>query len=217
MSSEVVLYRRPTRILHWAHTGAFCVLFLTGIILFIPQLEGMAQGGLVRFIHRLGAAVFILAPLLYTLTEWKSVKTGIKLAFSWNADDLRWWKSAPRYYFLGQDTAVPQGRFNGGQRLAWLGTLTFGMVFLATGLTMWFFKTTAPPDLLRWFVFIHDISFIVSAPMFFLHVYLGLFHPTNTEAWRAISQGTVSAEYARSHYGKWYNEIAKGEQPPDWQ
>ena len=43
MRQEVEKYRKPVRILHWVHTGAFCVLFLTGLVLFIPALGFLAE------------------------------------------------------------------------------------------------------------------------------------------------------------------------------
>jgi cytochrome b subunit of formate dehydrogenase len=51
-----------------------------------------------------------------------------------------------------------------------------------------------------------DKPIIVTGAMLFVHVYLGVIHPMMTEAWRAISKGSVSTEYAKSHHGKWYEE-----------
>ena len=68
---------------------------------------------------------------------------------------------------------------------------------------MWFATGTA----VQWMVIIHDISFIVTGSMLFLHIYLGVFHPMMKEALQSIVSGKISAEYARSHHGKWYDEI----------
>ena len=59
-------------------------------------------------------------------------------------------------------------------------------------------------------VFVHDVSFIVTGTMFFLHIYLGVFHPMMTEAWNAMTSGKISAEYAKAHHGKWYTETEQG-------
>jgi formate dehydrogenase subunit gamma len=58
-------------------------------------------------------------------------------------------------------------------------------------------------------VFAHDVAFIVMGAMLFVHVYLGVIHPMMTEAWGAISKGTVSADYAKSHHGLWYDKQMK--------
>ena len=213
MPQEVEMYRKPTRILHWVHLVAFCVLFLTGLVLFIPQLGVLAQDSWTRVIHRIAAVVFIIAPLIYIPMNWKSTKEGVKLAFSWGANDIGWLKAAPQYYFLGDESAMPpQGRMNTGQKLWWLIVLVFGLVFVITGLVMWFGKTSAPPAVLLWMVFFHDVAFAVSVPMLFTHIYLGLLHPMMKESWKAVHKGTVSIDYARSHHGKWYEEAAKGKE-----
>ena len=93
MPQEVEKYRKPTRILHWVHLVSFCILFLTGLVLFVPALGVIAQDSWTRVIHRLAAVVFIIAPLIYIPINWKSTKEGIKLAFSWGTDDIGWLKA----------------------------------------------------------------------------------------------------------------------------
>ncbi|MFC1903865.1 formate dehydrogenase subunit gamma [Chloroflexota bacterium] len=211
MPQEVEMYRKPTRILHWIHMIAFCVLFLTGLVLFIPQLGVLAQDSWTRVIHRIAAVIFVVAPLIYIPMNWKSTKEGLKLAFSWGAGDIGWLKAAPRYYFFGDEKAMPaQGRMNTGQKMWWFIVIVFGVLLAITGVVMWFAKTTASPAVLQWMVFIHDIAFIVTGAMLFVHIYLGVIHPLMTESWKAIYKGKVSTEYARLHHGKWYEESAKG-------
>ena len=209
--TQVEKYRKPIRVLHWIHSGAFVLLFLTGLILFIPGLGFLAEDSWTRVIHRIGAAIFIIIPLIYLIVNPKSAFRGIKMAFTWNSDDIGWIKALPAYYFKGDESKMPpQGEMNTGQKLWWLIVVVFGLLFVITGLTMWFAKTSASPALLQWMVFIHDISFIVAGTMFLVHIYNGVFHPLFNEAWAAITGGKVSAEYAKKHHGKWYAEISKG-------
>ena len=209
-SHEVEKYRKPIRALHWVHAGAFVLLFLTGLVLFIPQLGFLAQDSWTRVIHRVAAVVFVIAPIIYLLLDWNRSWRGIKQAFTWGSEDMGWLRAAPRYYFLGDESSMPpQGSMNSGQKIWWLMVIIFGIIFVLTGLIMWFFKTIAPAALLQWMVFIHDISFIVTGAMFFVHIYLGVFHPLMTEALGSMKGGKISAEYARKHHGKWYEEVTK--------
>ena len=209
MPQEVEKYRKPTRILHWVHMVSFCLLFLTGLVLFIPGLGIIAQDSWTRVIHRIAAAIFIIAPLIYIPLNLKATGKGIKEAFSWGVEDIGWLKAAPRYYFLGDESDMPpQGAMNTGQKLWWLIVLVSSVVFTITGLIMWFAKTTASPAVLQWMVFLHDIAFIGAGSMLLLHIYLGVIHPTMTEAWKAIYKGTVSVGYAKKHHAKWYEEVA---------
>lgn len=210
---EVEKYSKPIRILHWIHTGAFVLLFLTGLILFIPQLAILAQGSWTRLIHRIGASIFVVAPLIYLSLNWKASWKGIKEAFTWGSEDIGWLKAAPSFYFLGDEKAMPpQGHMNTGQKMWWFIAIVFGVIFVITGAIMWFGKTTAPAPLLQWMVFVHDVSFIVAGSMFFVHIYLGVLHPLMTESWGAMVSGKISTEYAKTHHAKWYAEISKGKE-----
>lgn len=208
MSRQVKRYRKPTRLLHWIHAGAFVFLFLTGLVLFIPQLAFLAEDSWTRVIHRVAAVIFVVVPLWYLFINWRASWQSIKEAFTWGAEDFGWLQAAPRYYFLSDESSMPpQGHMNSGQKMWWFMVIIFGVIFVITGLIMWFFKSIAPAGLLQWTVFVHDIAFIVTGAMFFVHIYLGVFHPLMTEAWDSMARGKVSVEYARSHHGKWYNEI----------
>ena len=204
-------YRTPTRVLHWVHAGAFSILFLTGLILYLSPLAFLAADSWTRIIHRVAAIVFVVAPLIYIPLNWQSTVRGIADAFKWGSDDFGWVIAAPRYYFLADEEAMPpQGHMNTGQKMWWLLVLLFGAVFLVTGLIMWAGKTTAPAPLLQWSIFVHDVSFIVTGAMFFVHIYLSvahpLMHPMRTGAWSSMATGKVSMAYARSHHAKWYEE-----------
>ncbi|MBI2869432.1 MAG: cytochrome b/b6 domain-containing protein [Chloroflexi bacterium] len=203
-------YRTPTRVLHWVHGGAFVLLFLTGLVLFVPPLAFLAQGSWTRVIHRAAAVLFIAAPVLYLVLRPGTVLRSMKEAFTWGAEDLGWLQAAPRYYFLGDEKAMPpQGHMNSGQKLWWFMVIIFSILFIVTGLVMWVFKTTAPAAALQWAVFAHDVAFIATGAMFFVHVYLSAFHPLMAESWNSMAGRGVSVEYARSHHARWYEEISR--------
>jgi len=210
---EVEKYRKPLRVLHWIHAGAFVLLFLTGLVLFIPQLGFLAEDSWTRLIHRIGAAIFVVIPIIYLIINPKSVGRGLKQAFSWSSKDIGWLQAAPRYYFLGDEKDMPpQGAMNTGQKMWWFIVIVFGIIFVITGAIMWFAKGGASPAVLQWMIFVHDVSFIITGCMLFLHIYLGVFHPVMTEAWNAMTSGKISTEYAKAHHGKWYAEISKGKE-----
>lgn len=208
-------YRTPTRVLHWIHTGAFLTLFLTGLVLYLPApVSLLAQDSWTRIIHRVAALVFIIAPLIYVPLNWKASIHGIKEAFSWGAGDLGWLRAAPRYYFLNDEKSMPpQGHMNTGQKMWWFMVIVFGVIFVLTGLIMWFLKALAPAGLLQWMVFLHDVAFITTGAMLFVHIYLSVFHPlmgpARTGAWSSMARGKVSEEYAKSHHARWYEEYSK--------
>ena len=214
MAQYVERYRKPTRILHWIHAGAFVILFLTGLVLFIPQLGFLAEDSWTRVLHRVAAVIFIVAPLIYIPLNLKSTLRGIKDAFAWGKEDIGWLKAAPRYYFLcDEEVMPPQEHMNTGQKMWWFMVIVFGLIFVITGIVMWVAKETASTALLQWMVFIHDIAFIATGVMLFVHIYMSIIHPMarplRIGSWNAMVRGKVSVEYAKSHHGKWYDSLPK--------
>lgn len=213
MERRVQKYTKVARIFHWVHTAAFILLVLTGIFLFVnPAAPLLAQDSWSRLIHRIAAVIFILAPLMQLIANRKTATASLKNAFSWGIDDFKWAMAMPQYYFLSNEEAMPpQDEMNTGQKLWFTILLVFSPIFVITGILMWFFKDL-PPAVFQWSLFVHDVAFIVIFLMFLVHVYLGVIHPLMRKhggSFRAMVDGTVTAEYAKSHHEKWYERITK--------
>lgn len=210
---RVLKYGVVTRVLHWAHVVAFFALVITGMFLYFPGLSFLAQGSWSRLIHRVAAVIIFLAPVIYLLGNWKSSWESVREAFTWGQDDLAWIAAAPRYYFLGDERAMPpQDHINSGQKLFYLILLVSGFMFVVTGIMMWFLKGVLPSGVFQWSVFVHDVFFIVLVAMFMVHLYLSVLHPLMRKqggSFSAMWSGTITREYARSHHGKWYDRIAR--------
>ncbi|MBI2832488.1 MAG: cytochrome b/b6 domain-containing protein [Chloroflexi bacterium] len=209
---EVEKYSKPVRVLHWFNTASFLLLFITGLILFIPPLAIAAQDSWTRLIHRIAAVLLVAAPVIFALIYPGKAARALKEAFTWGSGDLDWLKAAPAYYFLADESAMPpQGHMNTGQKMWWFLTVVFGVVFVATGAVMWFARDTIAPTGFLWAIFTHDVAFIVTGAMLFVHLYLSVAHPLmrplRTGSWSAMTRGTVSAEYARAHHARWFEEI----------
>ena len=204
-------FKKRTVWFHWVHTAAFLVLLVTGAILFIPGLGGPAAGGMTRSIHRIAVVVFVGIPIVYAVFNPRMTLHFIKETFTWGKDDLQWVLRAPDYYFGGaEEKMAPQGHVNTGQKMWQLIALGTGILFLISGVLMWFFKDSLSPGIFQWSVIVHDVAFVVAFLMLLVHIYLGVIHPRMTESLRSMWDGKVSKTYARNHYGKWYDSIASG-------
>ena len=212
--AEVERYRKPARVLHWVYAGTFVVLLITGIALFTSHPGEAAPGGWLYVVHLVAGVVLITAPVIYFLLNRKTALKGIKYALTWGKADLEWLKAAPQYYYLCDEQAMPpQGYLNTFQKMWLFLAIASGLVFAVSGLVLWAFGATAPAELLQFMLFLHDIAFITTGTMFLVHVYISVLHPMSyplkTGAWSAITRGKVSAEYARTHHAKWYQEVSK--------
>ncbi len=200
-------YTFVERLLHWIHTVSFIPLVITGLVLYLPSLLPLAQGeaGMwMRLVHRLAAVLFIGEPLVYGILQplrlWLHVQE-----FSLDQDDLGWVKNAFGYYVLGKHAAMPpQGRFNTGEKLNGLIMIVSWVLFVITGIIMWFGKGLVPATLFRWMVVLHDLTMIVAICMFLVHLYLAVAHPLMWAALVSMRFGVTSASYAAEHHAKWY-------------
>jgi formate dehydrogenase subunit gamma len=213
----LLVFSTGQRLVHWLHTAAFVLLLTTGAIIYIPlfgnSLGRDVSGYMVRYIHRIGAIAFILVPILYIALDPKEWLADLKRIFTWGASDFGWLAAAPRYYFLGDDEAMPpQGKYNTGQKLFYL-VVAFCMVgFIVTGLIQWFGKGTVPAGLFQWSVFVHDLCTIAYAAFFLVHFMLATMHPLMKDMLSGILFGWVPEEYVKHHHAKYYEELqAKSE------
>jgi len=203
-------YSPPARWFHWLIVAVFLELVLSGLLLFLPWLSSGMVGTIIRIIHRIGAVLLVAAPALYILAWWKKAWHFVKEALTWGKADLGWLKAAPGYYFGGDPRLMPpQGHSNTGMRLYRLAIFLGAAVFIATGFVMWFLKGIVSTDIFQWCVILHDVTFIVAILFFLLHVQLAVFHPRMDESLLSMVDGKVSGVYAKSHHGRWYDEITK--------
>lgn len=200
-------YTFVERLLHWVHTASFLPLGLTGLVLFLPTLQPLAQGEAgewMRLVHRLAAVLFIGEPVLYGILQpyrlWMHVKE-----FSFDRYDMGWVKNAFGYYVLGKHEVMPpQGRFNTGEKMNGMVMIVTWALFVVTGLIMWFGKGIVSAGLFRWMVVLHDVTMVAALCMFLVHLFLAVAHPLMWAALVSMRFGVTSASYAAEHHARWY-------------
>ncbi len=200
-------YTLLERVGHWLHTASFVPLAITGMVLYFPFLQPLAQGAageFFRLVHRAAAVIFGVLPVIYFIFQPRRFIMNIR-EFLPSKEDIGWLRGAPAYYLFGRHEAMPpQGRFNAGEKLNGLVMIIAWVIFGITGLLMWFGKGIASPELFRWAVLLHDLAMIASVCMFLVHLYLAVAHPLMWAALVSMRFGVTSAEYAAEHHAKWY-------------
>lgn len=208
---EVERFSKGARLFHWVVTITAIVLAITGLFLYVPAFGSLAEDSYSRIIHRVAAVILVAAPLLFFMAKPRRSLRFVKHIFTWGKDDIAWLKAAPDYYFGGDEKKMPpQPEMNSGQKLWAMVAFLSVIGFIVTGAVMWFAKNVIPAELFLWATIVHDLCFIVSGAMTLVHLYLGAIHPRMTESLKSMLKGKVSIEYAKSHHGKWYEEISKG-------
>ena len=198
------LLRHPvyTRVLHWLVAIAFVLSLLSGFALYSPWLF--------RFL----TPIFGGGPLTSLLHPWFGLFFDISFFFQflnwiapmmWTDVDSRWFKRI-KAYTTNEDKMEPEevGFFNGGQKLYFWAIVLSSILFLITGLLMWF-DNIVP----RWIVaasyVIHDLAALLMLGGFIIHIYEGTAAMPGT--FRAMVDGTVTEKWAWTHHPAWFRGV----------
>lgn len=199
---EVLRHSLYTRLVHWTVAIFFFLALISGFAMFSPWLYKWLSlpfggGPFARLLHPWFGLGFVIAMLLQ-LRGWYN-------AMRWGEDDRRW-MGRIRAYVTNEEKAEPDyvGKFNAGQKI-WFWTMVWsGVVFLITGLLLWF-----PGGLGRtgaWIsYFFHDVAALVMLGGFIVHIYEGTAAIPGTS--HSMIRGTVTEEWAWTHHPGWYRQM----------
>jgi formate dehydrogenase subunit gamma len=195
MTRYVRRFSRTERTFHWVNAAFFLTLLVSGLFLYLPSLEvAVGRRTLIKDIHFwTGVSWPIALALVVAAGDTRGVFRAAGEIDRFDRDDLRW---------LTARRPAPQGRFNAGQKLNATLTLAFTLLFVISGLLLWFgerdtrfrFAST---------VVLHDGLAFAAFALLIGHLYLAVIHPTTRHALRGVTLGTVSEDWARRHHAKW--------------
>ncbi|MBO8141225.1 MAG: cytochrome b/b6 domain-containing protein [Firmicutes bacterium] len=208
-NGKVRRFGRWSIVCHWLYAACFLTLLVTGFGLMYDWLDFLAGAGS-RLVHRYAAIGLAIMPLLYLVGSGREALSHIREAFRWSKDDLRWLAVAVPYHFTGRPKPPAQGFLNAGQKLNYLVVITTFVVFVTTGLIMWFLRpqlTVADQGVFWWAVMLHSAAAWVAASMFLLHVYQAALHPFTRASLRGMIDGYVTLEYALFEHPKWAQQF----------
>jgi formate dehydrogenase subunit gamma len=182
------------RALHWVHASGFFVMLATGLILYLPALsEAVARRNLVKNVHIFAAVGWALAiVLVVTLGDRRRLAADWREIEAIDADDRRWLRGR----------RARQGRFNAGQKVNAILTVSFAILFAISGFFLWLGERD------HRFLFdgtgvVHETLTLASIGLVIGHLYLALIHPSTRHALRGMTRGDVREDWAREHHPKW--------------
>jgi formate dehydrogenase subunit gamma len=208
------LLRHPvyTRVLHWTVAIFFILSLLSGFAVYSPWLFRwltplFGGGPLTRLLHPWFGLAFDIF-FLFQFINWLA-------PMAWTKADSRWMRRI-REYVSNKEKLEPEevGFFNGGQKLYFWAIVFSGLLFLVTGLLMWF-DDAVPRWLVALSYVLHDIAALVMLAGFIIHVYEGTAAQPGT--FRAMTDGTVSKEWAWTHHPAWYAEVTGRDPREDYE
>jgi formate dehydrogenase subunit gamma len=198
------LLRHPayTRFLHWTVAGFFILALLSGFAIYSPWLFRFLTplfggGPMARTLHPWFSLGFVLFFALQFL-NWLGPMT-------WTPDDRRWLRRL-KEYIANEEKLEPEyvGFFNAGQKLYFWTIGVSAIVFLITGIPLWFPESVGRTAVAIGYV-LHDLAAIVMLVGFIIHVYEGTAAQPGT--FRSMIRGTVQKRWAWTHHPAWYRAV----------
>lgn len=196
-------YGRTERSLHWVHATAFCILFGSGLCMYLPSLaEVVGRRPLLKAIHLWTALAWAVALMLVVLLgDRGALRRTLRQVEYFDRDDRDW--------LLGRN--APQGRLNAGQKLNAIVTAVFAILFALSGFFLWYGERDTrfqiPNALL-----LHDWLMYASFFLVLGHLYLALVLPKTRHSLNGITRGWVREDWARRRHPKWVDALAGAEE-----
>jgi len=188
-------FSRTERAFHWVNALGFFTLLGTGLILSLPSLSILVgRRPVVKDVHFWSGIGWIAAlALVALLGDTRGLLRTAREIDAFEADDIRW---------LRRRLPAPQGRFNAGQKINAVLNAAFTLLFLLSGLLLFFgerdtrfrFAST---------VVLHDGLTVAATTLLVGHLYLSVLHPATRHALRGMTVGTVREDWARAHHARW--------------
>ena len=198
------LLRHPvyTRFLHWSVAIFFILSLLTGFAIYSPTLFHwiaplFGGGPRTRALHPWFGLLFEIF-FLFQFLNWMAPMV-------WTEADRRWLRRLREYATNEEDLEPDEvGFFNAGQKLYFWAIVVSALLFLITGVLMWFDEQVP-----RWVVavsyVVHDLAALVMLAGFIIHVYEGTAHQPGT--FRSMIDGTVTERWAWTHHPGWFRAL----------
>jgi formate dehydrogenase subunit gamma len=213
------LHERPTgrlihrfsdweRIVHWTVAISFCVLGLTGLIMFfgkhvlLPVIGYTLFGWLTSLsknLHNFIAPVFIVS-VVVMIFMW--LRDNLPRAYDW-----QWFARA--WAFLARGEHIPSGRFNAGEKVwFWAGVVGLSIVVAWSGLILLFpnFEQTRGTMQVAWIW--HVAAAILYIALSLGHIYMGTVGVEG--AYGNMRNGYTDESWAKEHHSIWYDEVKSG-------
>ena len=191
-------FSRTERMLHWVNALGFFTLLTSGLMLYLPSLEiAVGRRPLIKDIHFWSGLGWVSAlALVALLGDRRGLGRTARELDVFDSDDIRW---------LTGRRPAPQGRFNAGQKVNAALNAALTVLFLVSGLLLWFgerdtrfrFAST---------VVLHDGLMFAALALLIGHLYLAVIHPATRHALRGMTVGTVREDWASQHHAKWKPE-----------
>lgn len=200
-------FDRVERAVHWTNAILFAVLVVTGAALyFTPLIALVGRRELVERIH-LYAGIALPVPLILALSgSWgQALRRDIRRFNRWSVADRRWFRVIfqPQPQRSYTRARLRTGKFNAGQKLNAAFVAGGGLVMLASGLLLRWYR----PFPLSWragATFVHNWLAVLFVIVIAGHIIMAV---SDRQALKSMFFGRISRSWAERHAPAWLDEL----------
>jgi len=194
---------------HWTTAISFCLLGITGLIMFFGKHVLLPVMGytlfawltqLSKIVHNFIAPLFIVSVAVMVVI-WARDNL-------WRSYDWRWFGRAWAFFLKSEH--IPSGRFNAGEKTwFWAGVLVLSVVMAWSGLVLLFpnFDQTRHTMQEAWIWHATAAMLYIAASLG--HIYMGTIGVENT--YGNMRHGYCDEIWAKEHHEIWYREVKSGQ------
>ena len=202
MKRYIQRYAASDRANHWVVAILFVILSLTGLAFFHPSFFFLSNvlGGPVwsRILHPFLGIVMAISFVGLARRVWR--ENFIKPV------DIEWLKRIEEVINNGDGPdKLPIGKYNAGQKLMFWTMVGSVILLLLSGIVIWraYFAAYFPIPVIRIAMVVHMLAGFTGIVALIVHVYAAIWVKGTL---RAMTRGTVDANWAKHHHPEWYKE-----------
>ena len=195
-------HTRWQRFIHGATALLMILLMLSGLALFQPALfflNGLFGGGTWnRILHPWLGVVLVVSFVLLFL---RFVADNL-----WQREDSQWLSQIGDVVAKRDEKLPPSGRYNAGEKIVFWAMTLFVLLLLVSGIALWqaYFAFAFSIEVQRIAALVHAVAAWLAILFLVIHVYAAMWVRGTM---RGMTEGRVSAGWARKHHRKWFDEI----------
>ena len=202
MKRYIQRYAASDRANHWVVAILFVILSLTGLAFFHPSFFFLSNvlGGPVwsRILHPFLGIVMAISFVGLARRVWR--ENFIKPV------DIEWLKRIEEVINNGHGPdKLAIGKYNAGQKLMFWTMVGSVILLLLSGIVIWraYFAAYFPIPVIRIAMVVHMLAGFTGIVALIVHVYAAIWVKGTL---RAMTRGTVDANWAKHHHPEWYKE-----------
>ncbi|WP_163329359.1 cytochrome b/b6 domain-containing protein [Desulfurobacterium thermolithotrophum] len=205
---RVLRFPASEKVFHNINAITWYILAITGILAFFKLVPKSTAETLMQ-IHIWVGVIFTVNFIAFVLIAPDRFYIMLKNLLEWDKDSFAWFKNLggyPRKFGIpfGAKETAPQGKYNAGQKIAYL--LFIFMIFglIVTGWVLYFLKHALGKEVFLLMFYFHVWGSIITTLLVtFVHLPLSLINIEDFKAMWRFGSGYMPFEAAEHHSPKW--------------